>query len=152
MRRWPLRAWAFENRWPSSGTRLSTKSKDRQGNPLCQLPTFINELAKLPALEIEGAYTHFANIEDTLDPFFAESQVHKFREALRISGSKGVVHGCRNCRDPTAITVATRIPAKITPKASGISTFHKSCASVIPIARPASRIAGSTPEIPVNVL
>ena len=52
---------------------------------------------------------------------------------------------------PTAITVATRIPAKMTPKASGISTFHNSCESVIPIARPASRIAGSTPEIPVNV-
>jgi hypothetical protein len=52
---------------------------------------------------------------------------------------------------PTAITVATRIPAKITPMARGISTFHRSCASVMPMARPASRIAGSTPDMPVNV-
>src|SRR5262245_52133224 len=54
---------------------------NRQGIPLPQLASFIQELAKLPALEIEGAYTHFANIEDTLDPSFAESQVRRFREA-----------------------------------------------------------------------
>ena len=52
---------------------------------------------------------------------------------------------------PTPITVATRTPAKITPIASGISTFHNNCPPVIPIPRPASRMAGSTPEIPMNV-
>src|SRR5262245_37577144 len=43
---------------------------NRQGIPLLHLRSFINECAKLPALQIEGAYTHFANIEDTLDPSF----------------------------------------------------------------------------------
>jgi alanine racemase len=63
---------------------------NRQGIPLHQLPAFIDELAKLPALEVEGAYTHFANIEDTLDPAFAESQVQKFREAIAILERSGV--------------------------------------------------------------
>jgi alanine racemase len=35
-------------------------------------------LNRLPAIEIEGVYTHFANIEDTLDPEFARAQVDKF--------------------------------------------------------------------------
>ena len=55
---------------------------NRQGVALTDLPEFAAELAKLPAIEVEGAYTHFANIEDTLDPSFAESQLRKFREAL----------------------------------------------------------------------
>jgi alanine racemase len=63
---------------------------NRQGIHLHQLPGFIDELAKLPALEVEGAYTHFANIEDTLDPAFAESQVQKFREAIAILERSGV--------------------------------------------------------------
>ena len=50
---------------------------------------------------------------------------------------------------PTLTTVATRTPASITPKPSGSSTSVKSCQSVIPIPRPASRTAGSTPAIPV---
>ena len=53
---------------------------------------------------------------------------------------------------PTQSTVATRSPAKMTLRAKGISTLHNNCRSVIPIPRPASRMAGSTPEIPVNVL
>jgi len=49
---------------------------------------------------------------------------------------------------PTPITAATRTPASITPKESGISTMKSSCRSVMPIPRPASRTAGSTPWIP----
>jgi alanine racemase len=63
---------------------------NRQGIALAHLPGFIAELAKLPGIEIEGAYTHFANIEDTLDPSFAESQVRKFREALKIVAGAGI--------------------------------------------------------------
>src|SRR5439155_6374622 len=83
----------------SSAAKIGTTAKvhlkietgtNRQGIPLHQLPAFIDELANLPALEVEGAYTHFANIEDTLDPAFAESQIHKFREALAILGRAGV--------------------------------------------------------------
>jgi len=49
---------------------------------------------------------------------------------------------------PTLTTVATRTPARITPKPSGNSTCASSCQSVMPIPRPASRTAGSTPAIP----
>jgi len=49
---------------------------------------------------------------------------------------------------PTLTTVATRTPAKITPKPRGSSTCVSSCQSVIPIPRPASRTAGSTPATP----
>jgi alanine racemase len=63
---------------------------NRQGIPLTHLPSFISEVTKLPGLEVEGAYTHFANIEDTLDPSFAQSQIQKFREALSILERAGV--------------------------------------------------------------
>jgi alanine racemase len=63
---------------------------NRQGIPLAGLRAFAGVLAKLPALEVEGAYTHFANIEDTLDPSFAESQLRKFREALAVLAEVGI--------------------------------------------------------------
>jgi alanine racemase len=63
---------------------------NRQGIGLNDLPGFIGELSKLDGIEVEGAYTHFANIEDTLDPSYAESQVQKFREALAILERSGV--------------------------------------------------------------
>ena len=37
---------------------------NRQGIGLADLPGFMAELVKLPGIEVEGAYTHFANIED----------------------------------------------------------------------------------------
>jgi alanine racemase len=63
---------------------------NRQGIRLSDLPGFIGELARLPGIDVEGAYTHFANIEDTLDPSFAESQVRKFKEALGILERAGI--------------------------------------------------------------
>jgi alanine racemase len=63
---------------------------NRQGIGLNDLSGFISELSKLAGIEVEGAYTHFANIEDTLDPSFAESQVRKFREALAILERSGI--------------------------------------------------------------
>ena len=55
---------------------------NRQGVASREIEGFIGEVRKLPALEIEGIYTHFANIEDTLDPEFARSQSRRFQEAL----------------------------------------------------------------------
>src|SRR5579864_3140576 len=49
---------------------------------------------------------------------------------------------------PTEITVATRTPAMITLRASGSSTCHKSCRPVMPMPRPASTTARSTPMMP----
>ena len=63
---------------------------NRQGIALHDLQGFVSELAKMPAIEIEGAYTHFANIEDTLDPSYAQSQRGKFKDALALVEKAGV--------------------------------------------------------------
>jgi alanine racemase len=63
---------------------------NRQGIALAQLNSFAQEIRKLPRVEIEGVYTHFANIEDTLDPSFAQSQLRRFREALAILAHTGI--------------------------------------------------------------
>jgi alanine racemase len=63
---------------------------NRQGIPLDELPELVRQIRTMPGLIIEGAYTHFANIEDTLDPSFAERQLDKFREAIRILEQSGV--------------------------------------------------------------
>jgi alanine racemase len=51
-------------------------------------------LAKFCSLQneifLEGLYTHYANIEDTLDPSFAQEQLRKFKEAERLLQKRGV--------------------------------------------------------------
>jgi len=61
----------------------------RQGVALDGLEGFVRNLLALPNLEIEGVYTHFANIEDTLDPTFAQFQIEEFRRALAIVRDAG---------------------------------------------------------------
>ena len=63
---------------------------NRQGIALSELQKFAEEIVRLPRLEIEGVYTHFANIEDTLDPSFAQSQFGRFREALATLEGAGI--------------------------------------------------------------
>jgi len=63
---------------------------NRQGIAPGELRNFAEEIRKLPGLEIEGAYTHFANIEDTIDSSFAQSQMHRFHEALAILERAGI--------------------------------------------------------------
>src|SRR5438874_954062 len=63
---------------------------NRQGIAPTELPAFAEEVRKLPALQIEGVYTHFANIEDTLDPSFAQSQLQRFKEALALLERGGI--------------------------------------------------------------
>jgi alanine racemase len=50
----------------------------------------VRRIRALPGLNIEGAYTHFANIEDTLDPSFALRQLERFREAMSVLEASGV--------------------------------------------------------------
>jgi alanine racemase len=61
----------------------------RQGIPLDNLASFVRKLLELPNLDIEGIYTHFANIEDTLDPAFAQFQIAEFGRALAIVKEAG---------------------------------------------------------------
>jgi len=63
---------------------------NRLGIAVTDLEGFLGEIRKLPALEVEGIYTHFANIEDTLDPSFAQLQLQRFREAVAIAERSGV--------------------------------------------------------------
>jgi alanine racemase len=63
---------------------------NRQGIALQDIGSFLDSVRRLPALEIEGLYTHFANIEDTLDPSFAQLQLRRFREATAVFEKMGV--------------------------------------------------------------
>jgi alanine racemase len=62
---------------------------NRQGIAIDELGVFVKKLLALPGLDIEGVYTHFANIEDTLDPTFAKFQMDEFRRALAIVNEAG---------------------------------------------------------------
>ena len=63
---------------------------NRQGIGLADVAEFGKAAAALPGIEVEGAYTHFANIEDTLDPTFAQGQLDRFRRALDLLGGIGI--------------------------------------------------------------
>ena len=63
---------------------------NRQGIALGDLDGFVSTVSRLPGIEIEGVYTHFANIEDTLDPAFARGQVDRFLNAIAILKRLGV--------------------------------------------------------------
>ena len=63
---------------------------NRQGIAPGELQPFVEEIRRLPGLEVEGAYTHFANIEDTLDPSFAQSQLRRFQAALATLERAGI--------------------------------------------------------------
>ncbi len=57
----------------------------RQGIYPDELADFIKLVKKSPKIQIEGIYTHFANIEDTTDHTFAKEQLKKFNKALEIA-------------------------------------------------------------------
>lgn len=62
---------------------------NRQGVALDDLDDFVRRLVALPHVDVEGVYTHFSNIEDTLDPSYAQLQIERFREALAIIAAAG---------------------------------------------------------------
>ena len=63
---------------------------NRQGILPENLPEFLSHAALIPGVKIEGLSTHFANIEDTLNHEYAEAQLHRFEEVLRLVGDAGV--------------------------------------------------------------
>jgi len=62
----------------------------RQGVSGDALKRLVRELKKTPGVVIEGASTHFANIEDTTDHAYAETQLQRFREGLSILSKEGI--------------------------------------------------------------
>ncbi len=67
---------------------------NRQGIALDDLPALVQRICALPGLNIEGVYTHFANIEDTLDPSFAQRQLARFRAGIEMLANCGVRPAC----------------------------------------------------------
>ena len=62
---------------------------NRQGILESELAEFVARIRTLSALVLEGVYTHFANIEDTTDHGFAESQIATFHRMERIVAASG---------------------------------------------------------------
>ena len=64
----------------------------RQGVARGDLSPFVDRIRGSERLELEGLATHFANIEDTTDHTFAESQIDLFDSVRQeLSGSRGDV-------------------------------------------------------------
>jgi alanine racemase len=63
---------------------------NRQGIHRKDLAGFLEFIKKhQPSFILEGVSTHFANIEDTLDPSFAKKQLTEFKHGLAIIKNKG---------------------------------------------------------------
>jgi len=68
-------------------TRLHLKVETgtgRQGVLPEQVRGFVEQLQSVPQAELVGVSTHFANIEDTLNHDYAQSQLDKFQQALGV--------------------------------------------------------------------
>ncbi len=62
----------------------------RQGIHVQDLPALLGRAKELPHLEIEGVFTHFANIEDTTDDTYAMQQLARFDAALEAFAAAGM--------------------------------------------------------------
>jgi alanine racemase len=73
--------------WGSNPVRIHLKIETgtaRQGILIDEIEGFVRDIRKSDVLVIEGVATHFANIEDTLNHKYAESQLQRFHEALDV--------------------------------------------------------------------
>jgi len=61
----------------------------RLGIHLGELPQWIERLSRLDGIVIEGAYTHFSDVEDPESRFY-ERQLERFRRALEILRAGGI--------------------------------------------------------------
>ncbi len=64
---------------------------NRQGVKMLELPALLNIIKKNKMfILVEGVYTHFANVEDTIDPSFAHRQLSDFKRALKLISKSGI--------------------------------------------------------------
>jgi len=61
----------------------------REGILPSQVENFILEIKKLKNIEIDGIYSHFANIEDTMNRTHAEKQIEMYHKCVDIFRSNG---------------------------------------------------------------
>lgn len=62
----------------------------RQGLEKEELLKLAKFIKKYPQIEIEGIYTHYANIEDTTDHSYARMQLKKFKQAVELLEKNGI--------------------------------------------------------------
>lgn len=78
---------------PSRPARIHLKVETgtgRQGAMPADARDMARRASSVPGIVVEGMSTHFANIEDTLNHGYAESQMAKFREALDGLAADGI--------------------------------------------------------------
>lgn len=61
----------------------------REGIMPNQIENFIKEIKKLKNIELDGVYSHFANIEDTMNFTHAERQIKTYHECVEIFRKNG---------------------------------------------------------------
>ncbi len=71
-----------------------------------EVPAFLRELQRLPALEIEGLFTHFAT-SDSSDPTYVLEQLRVFQAVIAEAGRLGVHFSCIHAANSAA---AMRLP------------------------------------------
>jgi alanine racemase len=75
---------------------------NRQGILKKDIPRFMDIYKENPLIKLEGAATHFANIEDTLDTSYAEFQLANFDEMIGIIKSLGFEPRYKHCANSAA--------------------------------------------------
>ncbi|MEO1082912.1 MAG: alanine racemase, partial [Acidobacteriota bacterium] len=68
----------------------------RQGVDGDELDALVDMIGQHPQIDVEGAYTHFADIEDTTDHSYARDQLGRFQDALARLAARGVEPRCRH--------------------------------------------------------
>jgi alanine racemase len=67
---------------------------NRQGVRAQDLPEILERISQCPSIHLVGAYTHYANVEDTLEPSFFHDQFQRFQEALEVCPPEIERHSC----------------------------------------------------------
>jgi alanine racemase len=68
----------------------------RQGILAEDLVPMARRIRRHPQITVEGLSTHYANIEDTTDPSYAQSQLRRFEEAMRTLAGQKIVPTIRH--------------------------------------------------------
>lgn len=75
---------------------------NRQGLKDRDLIEFAQQIKSLPGITIEGASTHFANIEDTTDHSYSEKQFNNFNKEIELLKAAGIEIPIRHCANSAA--------------------------------------------------
>ncbi len=80
----------------------------RQGISSEEVPAFVSSIRSSPGLVLEGLTTHFANIEDTTDHRYAETQIERFTQIVDAVRSTGEETPVRHAACSAAALLFTR--------------------------------------------